>query len=70
MFGLGFREEMVALLVLCSYCGVGVCLLLPPLDVGASVWSYFYGRDGCFTLVVFLLWCRCVSVAAPIVRGS
>ena len=37
VFGLGFREKMVALLWLYSYCGVCVCLLLPPLDVGASV---------------------------------
>ena len=29
VFGLGFREEMVILLVLCPNCGVCVCLLLP-----------------------------------------
>ena len=41
MFGLGFVEEMVAFLWLCSYCGICVCRLLPLLDVGASVWSWF-----------------------------
>ena len=41
VFGLSFRKEMVALIWLSSYCGVCVCLLLPPLDVGASVWSWF-----------------------------
>ena len=41
-----------------------------PLDVVASVLSCFLGRDGCFTLGVFLQWCMCVSVAAPIGRGS
>ena len=38
MFGLGFSKEMFGCVLTVCLC---VRLLLPPSDVGASVWSFF-----------------------------